>query len=105
MCASARIDGRQIEAARMAIMKHIKKLGKLWIRVFPDVPVTKKPIEVRMGKGKGEVEKWVFRAGAGRMLFEVGGVSEEVARAALKAASFKFGVKTVFVNRANELLC
>ncbi len=69
------------------------------------MPVTRKPVEVRMGKGKGEVEKWIFRAGAGRVLFEVGGVPEAVARAALKAASFKFGVKTMFVSRANELLC
>ncbi|XXM93274.1 MAG: 50S ribosomal protein L16 [Candidatus Hodgkinia cicadicola] len=103
--ASARIDAHQIEAARKAIMKYIKKIGKLWIRVYPTIPVTKKPVEVRMGKGKGEVSKWVFRVSPGRILFEIEGVSETLARAAFVAAAFKLNVKTSFVSLMQQLAC
>ncbi|XXM90099.1 50S ribosomal protein L16 [Candidatus Hodgkinia cicadicola] len=101
----ARVDARQIEAARKAIMKHIKRVGKLWIRVYPTVPVTKKPTEIRMGKGKGEVNKWIFRVSPGRILFEIEGISEVVALAALKAAAFKLNIKTSFVNLMQQLSC
>ncbi len=94
-----RITARQIEAARRAITRHVRRGGKLWIRVFPDVPVTKKPIEVRMGKGKGSVEYWVVKVQPGRMLYEIEGVPEEVAREAFRLASAKLPVKTVFVER------
>jgi large subunit ribosomal protein L16 len=93
------ITARQIEAARRAITRHVKRGGKLWIRVFPDKPITKKPIEVRMGKGKGNVEYWVAPIQPGRMLYEIEGVSEEVARAAFTLAAAKLSVKTTFVNR------
>ncbi|XXN19708.1 MAG: 50S ribosomal protein L16 [Candidatus Hodgkinia cicadicola] len=101
----ARIDARQIEAARKAIMKYIKRIGKLWIRVYPTIPVTKKPTEIRMGKGKGEVDKWIFRVSPGRILFEIGGVSETRARAALAAANHKLNIKTLFVSLAHQLSC
>ena len=94
-----RISARQIEAARRAITKEMKREGRVWIRIFPDVPVTKKPIEVRMGKGKGNVEFWVSRVHPGRIIFEVDGVSEEVARVALYKASTKLPIKTKFVKR------
>ena len=94
-----RITARQIEAARRAITRHIKRGGKIWIRVFPDVPVTKKPIEVRMGKGKGNVEYWVAKVQPGRVLYEMEGVSEDVAREAFRLASAKLPVRTTFVNR------
>ncbi|MFP3037703.1 MAG: 50S ribosomal protein L16 [Candidatus Hodgkinia cicadicola] len=103
-CESCRIEASQIESARMAIMKHVKRIGKLWIRIYPNVPVTKKPTEVRMGKGKGEVAKWVFRLSGGRIMFELAGVSEALARTALKAAAFKLGFKTRFASRAQDLL-
>jgi large subunit ribosomal protein L16 len=93
------VTARQIEAARRAITRHVKRGGKLWIRVFPDKPITKKPIEVRMGKGKGNVEYWVAPIQPGRMLYEIEGVSEEVARAAFTLAAAKLSVKTTFVNR------
>ncbi|MDA3934556.1 MAG: 50S ribosomal protein L16 [Gammaproteobacteria bacterium] len=93
------ITARQIEAARRAITRHVKRGGKLWIRVFPDKPITKKPIEVRMGKGKGNVEYWVAPIQPGRMLYEIEGVSEEVARAAFTLAAAKLSVRTTFVNR------
>lgn len=93
------ITARQIEAARRAITRHVKRGGKLWIRVFPDKPITKKPIEVRMGKGKGNVEYWVAPIQPGRMLYEIEGVSEEVARAAFSLAAAKLSVRTTFVNR------
>ncbi|MGP1914384.1 MAG: 50S ribosomal protein L16 [Candidatus Hodgkinia cicadicola] len=102
-CASCRIEASQLEAARVAIMKHVKRIGKLWIRVFPNVPVTKKPTEVRMGKGKGEVVKWIFRLSEGRILFELSGVSASLARIALSAAAFKLGFKTRFVTKAQDL--
>ncbi|MBI1195964.1 MAG: 50S ribosomal protein L16 [Gammaproteobacteria bacterium] len=94
-----RITARQIEAARRAMTRHIKRGGKIWIRVFPDKPITKKPIEVRMGKGKGNVEYWVALTQPGRMLYEMEGVSEEVAREAFRLAAAKLPVRTTFVIR------
>lgn len=94
-----RITARQIEAARRAITRHVKRGGKIWIRIFPDVPVTKKPLEVRMGSGKGNVEYWVAKVQPGRVLYEMEGVSEEVAREAFRLAAAKLPVQTVFVNR------
>ena len=94
-----RITARQIESARRAISRHMKRNGKLWIRIFPDVPVTKKPLEVRMGKGKGNVEYWVAKVQPGSMLYEVEGVSEVVAREAFKLAAAKLSVQTVFTER------
>ena len=95
-----RITARQIEAARRAITRHIKRQGRLWIRVFPDVPITKKPIEVRQGKGKGNVEYWIAQIQPGRVLYEIEGVSEEVAREAFRLAAAKLAVKTTFVTRS-----
>ena len=94
-----RITSRQIESARKAITRHLKRAGRLWIRIFPDVPVTKKPAEVRMGKGKGSVEFWACRVKPGRIIFEVDGVSESVAREALYKASAKLPIKTKFIKR------
>ena len=94
-----RITARQIEAARRAISRHVKRVGRMWIRVFPDVPVTKKPAEVRMGSGKGGVEFWAARVEPGRILFEVDGVPENVAREAFDRASAKLPIKTKFVAR------
>jgi large subunit ribosomal protein L16 len=93
------LTARQIEAARRTITRTVKRGGKLWIRVFPDVPVTKKPIEVRQGKGKGNVEYWVARIQPGRVIYEIEGVSEELAREAFKLAAAKLPVRTAFVNR------
>lgn len=95
----ARITARQIEAARRAITRHMRRVGKLWIRVFPDVPVSKKPAEVRMGSGKGAPEFWVCRVKPGRILFELNGVSEEMARKAFSLASEKLPIDTKFVSR------
>lgn len=95
----ARITARQIEAARRSISRHIKRGGKLWIRIFPDKPITKKPLEVRQGKGKGPVEYWVALVQPGRMLFEMEGVAESLAREAFALAAAKLPVKTVFVMR------
>ncbi len=94
-----RITARQIEAARRAMTRHVKRGGKIWIRVFPDVPITKKPIEVRQGKGKGNVEYWIAQIQPGRMLYEIEGVSEDVAREAFKLAAAKLPFKTTFVAR------
>jgi len=94
-----RITARQIEAARRTITRYVKRGGKLWIRIFPDVPITKKPIEVRMGKGKGNVEYWIAQIQPGRMLYEIEGVSEEEAREAFKRAAAKLPVNTTFVSR------
>jgi len=94
-----RITARQIEAARRAMTRHIKRGGKSWIRIFPDVPVTKKPIEVRMGKGKGNVEFWVAKIQPGRMLYELEGVPREVAMEAFRLAASKLPVQTTFVER------
>ena len=93
------LTARQIEAARRAITRQVKRGGKLWIRIFPDVPITKKPIEVRQGKGKGNVEYWVAKIQPGRVLYEMEGVSEEQARQAFKLAAAKLPVRTTFVNR------
>lgn len=95
-----RITARQIEAARRAMTRYIKRGGKIWIRVFPDVPVTKKPLEVRQGKGKGNVEYWVAKVQPGRMLYEMEGVSESVAKEAFRLAAAKLPIKTVFVSRS-----
>ncbi|EKE01898.1 MAG: 50S ribosomal protein L16 [uncultured bacterium] len=95
----ARITARQLEAARRAITRHIKRGGKLWIRIFPDKPITKKPLEVRQGKGKGPVEYWVALIQPGKILFELEGVTEELAREAFVLAAAKLPVKTVFVVR------
>ncbi|MCD6132620.1 MAG: 50S ribosomal protein L16 [Candidatus Hydrothermae bacterium] len=92
------ITGNQIEAARLAIARYLKKGGKLWIRVFPDKPVTKKPAETRMGKGKGNVDHWVAVVKPGRILFEIAGVTEEQAREAFRRASHKLPIKTRFVS-------
>jgi len=93
------IKSNQIEAARVAMTRHIKRGGKVWIKIFPDKPVTKKPAETRMGSGKGAVEGWVAIVKPGRVMFEVAGVSEEVAREALRLASHKLPVKCKFVKR------
>ncbi|MGM0476158.1 MAG: 50S ribosomal protein L16 [Pseudomonadota bacterium] len=94
-----RVNARQIEAARRAMNRYIKRGGKIWIRVFPDKPITEKPLEVRMGKGKGNVEYWVTEVQPGKVLYEMQGVSEDVAREAFRLAAAKLPVKTVFVNR------
>lgn len=94
-----RITARQIEAGRRAITRHVKRGGKLWIRVFPDKPITEKPLEVRQGKGKGNVEYWVAQIQPGRMLYEIEGVSEELAREAFGLAAAKLPFKTTFVKR------
>ena len=93
------ITARQIEAARRAMTRHIKRGGKIWIRVFPDVPVSKKPLEVRMGKGKGNVEFWVCKIQPGRVLYEMEGVNENIAREAFRLAAAKIPFKTSFVSR------
>ena len=97
-----RITARQIEAARRAITRHIKRQGRLWIRVFPDVPVSKKPAEVRQGKGKGSIEYWAARVKPGRILFELDGVSGTVAAGALERAAMKLPVKTKVVARLGD---
>ena len=94
-----RITARQIEAARRAMTRHIKRGGKIWIRVFPDKPITQKPLEVRMGKGKGSVEYWVAQIQPGRMLYEMEGVSEDVAREAFRLAAAKLPISTRVVTR------
>jgi large subunit ribosomal protein L16 len=97
-----RVNAREIEAARRAITRAMKRAGRVWIRVFPDVPVTKKPTEVRMGKGKGGVEYWACKVKPGRMMFEIDGVPEELARQALTLGAAKLSVKTRFVQRIAE---
>lgn len=97
-----RVTARQIEAARRAISRHVKRVGRMWIRIFPDVPVTKKPAEVRMGSGKGSVEYWACRVKPGRIMFEIEGVPEAVAREAFDRASAKLPIKTKFVKRQAE---
>lgn len=94
-----RITARQIEAARRAMTRHMKRQGRVWIRIFPDVPVTQKPTEVRMGKGKGSVEYWAAKVKPGRIMFEIDGVSEPVAKEALRLAAMKLPVKCRFVVR------
>lgn len=94
-----RVTSRQIEAARRAITRHLRRQGKVWIRIFPDVPVTKKPLEVRQGKGKGSVDYWAARVKPGRVMFELDGVPEKLAREAFDLAKMKLPVKTKFVAR------
>ena len=97
-----RVTARQIEAARRALTRHMKRAGRVWIRIFPDVPVSKKPLEVRMGSGKGAPELWVARVKPGRILFEVDGVPLQTAREALTLAAAKLPIKTRFVERISE---
>ena len=97
------INSRQIEAARIAIMRAVKRGGRLWIRIFPDKPVTKKPLEVRMGKGKGNLEEWVAVIKPGRVLFELGDVDVEVAKEAFRLAAHKLPIKAKFVAKGDEL--
>ncbi|MGR3320458.1 MAG: 50S ribosomal protein L16 [Pseudooceanicola sp.] len=94
-----RVTARQIEAARRALTRHMKRQGRVWIRIFPDVPVTSKPTEVRMGKGKGSVDYWACKVKPGRVMFEIDGVNDEIAREALRLASMKLPVKTRIVVR------
>ena len=98
----ARVTARQIEAARRAITRHLRRSGRVWIRIFPDVPVSPKPAEVRMGKGKGNPEFWVARVKPGRIMFEIDGVAEELASEALKLASAKLPLDTRVVKRLGE---
>ena len=97
-----RIDSRQIEAARIAMTRHIKRAGKIWIRVFPDKPLTAKPLETRMGKGKGAVEKWVMNIKPGRIIYEMGGVDNALAREAFKLAQSKLPFKTKIITSESE---
>ncbi len=97
------ITSNQIEAARVAMTRHIKRGGQVWINIFPDKPLTAKPIGTRMGKGKGSVERWVARVKPGRVMFEIAGVSEDVAREALRLAGSKLSVKTKFVRKETEI--
>jgi large subunit ribosomal protein L16 len=97
-----RITARQIEAARRAITRHMKRAGRVWIRIFPDVPVSQKPAEVRQGKGKGTPEYWACRVKPGRIMFEIDGVSETIAREAFELAAAKLPIKTRFVTRIGE---
>ncbi|MDA0307867.1 MAG: 50S ribosomal protein L16 [Proteobacteria bacterium] len=98
----ARVTARQIEAARRAITRHLRRAGRVWIRIFPDVPVSSKPAEVRMGKGKGNPEFWVCRVKPGRIMFEIDGVQKDLATEALKLASAKLPLDTRVVNRLGE---
>jgi large subunit ribosomal protein L16 len=97
------VTARQIEAARIAITRHVKRGGKVWIRVFPDKPITKKPLETRMGKGKGNPEEWVAVVRPARIMYELEGVPADVAEEAMRLASHKFGIKTRFITRHGEL--
>jgi large subunit ribosomal protein L16 len=97
-----RVTARQIEAARRAMTRHMKRAGRVWIRIFPDVPVSKKPLEVRMGSGKGSPELWVARVKPGRIMFEIGGVPIQIAKEALSLAAAKLPIKTRFVARIAE---
>ena len=94
-----RIISKQIEAARVALTRHMKRQGRVWTRVFPNIPISKKPVEVRMGKGKGSPEYWACRVKPGRILFEIDGVTEETAKEALYKASAKLPIKTKFIKR------
>ncbi len=97
------VTARQIEAGRIAIARGVKRGGKIWIRIFPDKPITKKPLETRMGKGKGNPEEWVAVIKPGRILYEIEGVPEDLARRAVELASHKFGIKTRFLSRHEEI--
>jgi large subunit ribosomal protein L16 len=98
-----RLTARQIEAARIALTRYVKRTGKVWIRVFPDKPITKKPAETRMGKGKGATEGWVAVIKPGKVLYEIKGVPEDKAKEALRIASFKLPIETRFIARSEEL--
>jgi large subunit ribosomal protein L16 len=98
----SRVTARQIEATRRAVTRHMKRAGRVWIRIFPDVPVTKKPTEVRMGKGKGSVEFWAAKVKPGRIMFEIDGVSDDVAREALRLGAAKLPIKCKIVTRPGE---
>ncbi|MEE9272205.1 MAG: 50S ribosomal protein L16 [Robiginitomaculum sp.] len=98
----SRVTARQIEASRRAITRHMKRAGRVWIRIFPDVPVTKKPTEVRMGKGKGSVEFWAAKVKPGRIMFEIDGVTDEVARESLRLGAAKLPIKCKVVTRPGE---
>ncbi|WP_375649791.1 50S ribosomal protein L16 [Bartonella sp. OT172YNZD] len=97
-----RVTARQIEAARRAITRYMKRSGRVWIRIFPDLPVTSKPTEVRMGKGKGSVDYWAARVAPGRIMFELDGIPEDVAREALRLGAAKLPIKTRFIQRIAE---
>ena len=97
-----RITSRQIEATRRAITRQMKRQGKVWIRIFPDLPVSAKPIEVRMGKGKGSIDRWVAKVKPGRVLFEIDGVNDDVAREALRLGAAKLPIKTKVITRVGE---
>jgi large subunit ribosomal protein L16 len=97
-----RISARQMEAARRAIVRHLRKEGRMWMRIFPDVPITKKPAEVRMGSGKGNIEFWACRVKPGKILFEIEGLSEDNAKLAFEKASAKLSVQTRFIKQATE---
>ena len=97
-----KISSKQIEAARIAMTRHVKRGGKIWIRIFPDKPITQKPAETRMGKGKGNPEKWVAVVKPGRIMFEVAGVDEETAREALRLAAYKLPIRTQVVSREDS---
>jgi large subunit ribosomal protein L16 len=94
-----RVTARQIEAARRAMTRHMKRQGRVWIRIFPDLPVTSKPTEVRMGKGKGSIDRWVAKVKPGRVMFEIDGVNDDIAREALRLAAMKLPVKTRVIVR------
>ena len=96
------ITGRQIEAARIAVTRYMQRQGQIWIRIFPDKPITRKPADVRMGKGKGSIEYWCARVHPGRIMFEIDGVSEETARTAFALGAAKLPIKTKFVKRLNS---
>jgi large subunit ribosomal protein L16 len=98
----ARVTARQIEATRRAITRHIKRTGRVWIRIFPDIPVSKKPTEVRMGKGKGSPEYWMVRVQPGKVMFELDGVPAELAREAFERGAAKLPIKTKFITRLGE---
>ena len=97
-----RVNARQIEAARRAITRHMKRAGRVWIRIFPDLPISSKPTEVRMGKGKGAPEYWAARVAPGRIMFEIAGVPEDVAREALRLAAYKLPISTQVVTREDS---
>jgi large subunit ribosomal protein L16 len=96
---AGRVNNRQIEAARIAMTRYVKRGGKIWIKIFPEKPLSKKPAETRMGKGKGPPEQWVALVRPGRILYEMEGVTEEIAREAMRLASHKLGIKTRFITR------
>ena len=97
-----RVNARQIEAARRAITRHMKRAGRVWIRIFPDLPISSKPTEVRMGKGKGAPDYWAARVAPGRVMFEIDGVNEKIAREALRLGAMKLSVKTKFIQRIQD---